>query len=119
VKKSIPQRPGLAAACILGIIALAGPACGETIYSLSDGAVCRDKNGAVKSPRSAPHLAAPAEMTPFGMIQVTGEDCYFFMPEVNLEAPGTTGLASCPTAAVGQEKARLAGTRDLTQGCSK
>jgi hypothetical protein len=123
VTKSIPQRPGVAAACILGIIALAGPACGETIYSLSDGAACRDKNGVVETPRSAPHLAAPAEMTPFGMIRVTGgwnnQDCYFYMSEVNLEAPGTTGLASCPTAAVGQEKARLAGTRGLDRGCSR
>jgi hypothetical protein len=118
VTKSIPQRLGLAAACILGIIALAGPACGETIYSLTDGAACRDKNGAVKTPRSAPPLAAPAEMTPSGMIQVTGRDCYFFMSEVNLESEGTAGL-SCPTATVGQEKARLAGTRGLDRGCSK
>jgi hypothetical protein len=117
--RSISKRVRRAAALIVGIGALASPVRSETIYSLSDGAACRDKNGAVQTPRSAPQLAAPAEMTPLGMIQVTGQDCYFYMSEVGLEPPGMAGPASCPTAAVGQEKTRLAGTRDLTQGCSK
>jgi hypothetical protein len=111
-----------AAAFILGVGALASPVRSETIYSLNDGAVCRDKNGAVQTPPSAPQPAVAAEMTPFGMIQVTGgwnnQDCYFYTSEVGLEPRGGAG-ASCPTAAVGQEKSRLAGTRDLSQGCSR
>ncbi len=122
--KSVPRRPGLAAACILGI-ALAGPARGETIYSLSDGAACRDKNGAVQTPRSAPQPAVSAEMTPSGMLHVTGggnnPDCYFLMSEVGLEPEpaGKAAPAACPLAAVGLEKSRFAGTRDITGGCSK
>jgi len=122
MKRAIPQRAGWAAAFIVGVGALASPVRSETIYSLNDGAACRDKNGAVETPRSAPQPAVAAEMTPFGMMQVTGgwnnQDCYFYMSEVGLEPQGTVGL-SCPTAAVGQEKSRLAGTRDLTQSCSR
>jgi len=119
---SISQRAGRAAALIVGIVALAGPVRGETIYSLNDGAACRDKNGAVQKPPSAPQPAVAAEMTPSGMVHVTGgsnQDCYFFMSEVGLQPAGTAASDSCPTAAVGLEKSRLAGTRDITRSCSK
>jgi hypothetical protein len=121
--KSIPERGGRAAALIVGVVALASPARSETIYSLKDGAACRDKDGAVQSRHSAPRGAVPAKMAPSGMIQVKGgwekEDCYFFMSEVGLEPPGAAAPASCPTAAVGLEKSRLAGTRDIVRRCSK
>jgi len=118
----IPKRVEHAAALLIGVVALASPARSDTIYSLNDGAACRDKSGAVQTPRAAPQPAVAAEMTPFGMIQVTGgvnnRDCYFFMSEVGLEPP-TAGPASCPAAAVGQKKMHIAGTRGLDEGCSK
>lgn len=121
--KSISQRAGRAAAFIVGIVALVSPVRGETIYSLSRGAACRDKNGAVQKPPSAPQPAVAAEMTPSGMVHVTGggsnPDCYFFMSEVGLEPAGKAASASCPTAAVGLEKSRLAGTRDIGRSCSR
>ena len=119
---SIPKHAGRAAAFLVSVVALASPVRSDTIYSLSDGAACRDKSGAVQTPRSAPQPAVAAEMTPFGMIQVTGKvndrDCYFFMSEVGLEPP-TAEPASCPTAAVGQKKIRIAGTRGIEASCSK
>jgi len=121
--KSNPNRARLAAALTAGAVALSSPARSDTIYSLNVGAACRDKTGVVETPRSAPPLAAPAEMTAFGMVHVTGgwnnPNCYFYMSEVGLHPPRTAGGTACPLAAVSQEKARVAGTRDLTQGCSK
>ncbi len=119
---SIAKHAGEAAAFLVGVVALVSPVRSDTIYSLNDGASCRDKSGAVQTPRAAPQPAVAAEMTPMGMIQVTGgvnnRDCYFYMSEVGLE-PTTAGPASCPTAAVGQKSMRIAGTRDIGQSCSK
>jgi hypothetical protein len=119
--RAIAKHAGQAAAFLVAV-ALASPARSDTIYSLSDGASCRDRSGAVQTPRSAPQAAVAAEMTPLGMIQVTGgvnnRDCYFYMSEVGLEPP-TAEPASCPTAAVGQKSMRIAGTRGTAEGCSK
>ena len=119
---SIAKHAGQAAAFLVGVVALVSPVRSDTIYSLSDGASCRDKSGAVQTPRSAPQPAVAAEMTPLGMIQVTGgvnnRDCYFYMSEVGLEPP-TGEPASCPTAAVGQKSMRIAGTRGMRESCSK
>lgn len=119
---SIAKHAGQAAAFFVGAVALVSPVRSDTIYSLNDGAACRDKSGAVQSPPSAPQPAVAAEMTPLGMIRVTGgvnnRDCYFFMSEVGLEPP-TAGPAPCPTAVVGQKTIRVAGTRGLDESCSK
>jgi hypothetical protein len=122
--KSIPLCFGSATAVVAAAVALVSPVRSETIYSLSDGAACRDKNGAVQTPRSAPQPVVAAEMTASGMLHVTGvantPDCYFFTSEVGLEpVVGKAAPAACPLAAVGLEKSRLAGTRDITGGCSK
>ena len=104
--RAIAKHAGQAAAFLVAV-ALASPARSDTIYSLSDGASCRDKSGAVQTPRLAPQPAVAAEMTPLGMIQVTGgvnnRDCYFYMSEVGLEPP-TAEPASCPDRRRGTEE---------------
>jgi hypothetical protein len=114
-------------ACAAGVVATTGPIRGEEpirIYSLNDGALCRDLKGKIVTPHVVPRLPVAAERA-FDMIKVTGglegQDCYFYTSEAGLAQLRRPGLTLCPDASVGTEKsANLAGTRDVPEeGCSK
>ena len=91
----------------------------EMIYSISEGAFCRDAAGRIIEPRSVPSLPIAGEKSMFGMIKAAngGKPCFFNLNEVSLSPPGSLGKDSCPDASLGQEQSTIAGTRKF-KNCS-
>ena len=135
MRRPITAAAGWAAAALAGIV-LATPVRAQDsgdhpVYSFSQGAVCRDRNGVVlrdkdgkkTPPPVPPQSGIAAEMTPFGMIKLElkpgDPECYLYMFEVGLDPNGTPGATSCPQVALGQEKSFFTGTRGKPSSCSK
>jgi hypothetical protein len=133
--RPITAGAGWAAAALAGMV-VATPVRAQDsgdrhVYSFSEGAVCRDKNGGFRRdkdgkktpPPVPPQSGIAAEMTPFGMIKLKlkpdDPDCYLYMFEVGLDPNGTPGSTSCPQVALGQEKSSFTGTRGSGLHCSK
>jgi len=131
MRRPITAGAGCAAATLAGIV-VATPVRGQgsndhRVYSFSEGAVCRDKNGRVDkgkktTPPVPPKSGTAAEMTSFGMINLKlrpeDPDCYLYMFEVGLDPNGSPAFTSCPQVAMGQDKSSFTGTRSMPH-CSK
>jgi hypothetical protein len=89
---------------------VAGPAYGDTIGRLADGASCRDEKGAVRQPPVRPAPRAEVERAPQGMVKtvrdVAGAACLFYLREVALAEP----QPGCDTAETAGSRKNVSGT---------
>jgi hypothetical protein len=93
---------------------------GDTIYTLDDGAECRDKDGIIVG--GSPILPIAVDKTTFGLVKISGtvngKDCFFYLSEVGLTpSKDRTESTSCPDATIGRDRSVVVGTRGGSRNC--